>query len=181
MKNLFKTFALTLLAAATFSSCEQDPCKDVVCGDQGQCVEGTCVCNANYEQDAAGLCNTLQRTKFLTVAANGDITSATYSVQDQCSLSGTPTYSCIVTAHPTDMSALNIADFWDDAFVASVVATVSGSTLTIARQEPDSDGYFVEGSGSISNGTITFSYTITDERDPAAIRTDACTNSTWVK
>lgn len=180
MKNLFKTFALTLLASATFSSCDTDPCKDVVCGDFGACVEGTCVCNTNYEADAAGLCNTLQRTKFLTVAANGDITSATYSVADVCTNSNPANYTTTVSAHPTDMSQVNITNFWG-TFTNAVVATVSGNTITIARQQPDNDGFYVAGTGTISGTVITFSYTITDETDPNTIVTDACNNVTWTK
>jgi hypothetical protein len=170
MKNLFKTFALTLLAAATFSSCEQDPCKDVVCGDQGQCVEGTCVCNAGYEQDAAGLCNVEQRAKFL----------GQFNVADDCSNSGQASYNATVTSGGAgDITTVNITNFYN-LFPSAIPATVSGNTITIARQSPLS-GIFVEGTGTISGTTITFTYTITDESDPNAISTDTCTDVIWTK
>jgi hypothetical protein len=170
MKNLFKTFALTLLASATFSSCETDPCKDVVCGDFGQCVEGTCVCNTGYEADAAGLCNTLQRAKFL----------GSFAVSDSCSNSGTASYTCPITANTGDISTVNITNFWG-TFTNAVTATVSGNTITIARQQPDNDNFYVVGTGTISGTVITFSYTITNETDPNAIVTDNCNNVTWTK
>jgi len=170
MKNLFKSFALAMLAAATFSSCEQDPCKDVVCGDQGQCVEGSCVCNAGYEQDAAGLCNTEQRAKFL----------GSYVVDDNCSSSGVTTYNTTIVTSTAGVTEVRLTNFWGE-FTNAVVATVSGSTITIARQEPSGDGFFVEGSGTISGNTITWTYTITDERDAANIVTDNCVDATWTK
>ncbi len=171
MKNLFKTFALTLLAAATFSSCEKDPCKDVVCGDQGQCVEGTCVCNAGYEKDAANLCNVEQRAKFL----------GSFTVADVCSASGSSSYITTITSGgAADVTSVRITNFWG-TFTTAVNATVSGSTITIARQEPDGDDYFVEGTGTISGTTITFTYTITNEADPNAITTDTCTDVIWTK
>lgn len=170
MKNLFKTFALTLLASATFSSCEQDPCKDVECGTEGQCFEGSCVCNTGYEQDSTGLCNTLQRAKFL----------GSFAVIDSCSNTGTASYNCSITANSTDVVSVNITNFWG-TFTNAVVATVSGNTITIARQKPDVQDFYVVGTGTISGTVITFSYTITDETDPNAIITDNCNNVTWTK
>lgn len=179
MKNLFKSLALTLLAAATFTSCEQDPCKDVVCGDQGQCVEGTCVCNAGYEKDANNLCNTEQRTKFLKQNANGTVSAQTYVVSDVCSNSGTSDYNTTISAGTASITEVRVTNFYG-LFTNAVVATVDGNTITIARQQPDNDSIYVVGSGTISGTTITFSYSISDETDSANIVTDSCT-ATWVK
>lgn len=170
MKNLFKSLALTLLAAATFTSCEQDPCKDVVCGDQGQCVEGTCVCNAGYEKGATtNLCDTEQRAKFL----------GTFAVSDVCSNSGNSDYNVTISAGTAGITEVRVTNFYG-LFTSAVVATVDGNTITIARQQPDNDNIFVEGTGTISGTTITFSYAISDETDSANIVTDSCTAS-WVK
>jgi hypothetical protein len=46
---------LGLLLSTT--ACDTDPCKDVVCGDHGQCSEGACTCEKGYKPDEGGLCN----------------------------------------------------------------------------------------------------------------------------
>ena len=166
MKNLFK--ALSFAALVAFSaSCTKDLCKDVDPGAQGTCLEGVVTCNSGYEKDSVGACNTEIRAKFL----------GTWTASDNCGSSGTATY--VVTSTSTSLLEVKLANFWD-TFTNQVTATVSGNTITIARQEPDADDFFVQGTGTISGNTITWSYTITDETDPANIGTDAC-SSTWVK
>ncbi len=170
MKNLFKSFALAMLASATFSSCEQDPCKDVVCGDQGQCVEGTCVCNAGYEQDAAGLCNTEQRAKFFSSYAGSDMFNG-----------NTYTYTPSIATSSVSITNVLVSNFRPDFFNNSVLtATVSGSTITVAAQEPDGDGYSIEGSGTLSGNTITWDYSITGADNTGTVVTNVHTG-TWTK
>ena len=64
MKNLIKFFSFAALVAIFATSCNPDPCKDVVCGTHGDCVEGTCDCRDGYEKDSSDLCNTEIRAKF---------------------------------------------------------------------------------------------------------------------
>lgn len=168
MKNLFK--ALSFAALVAFSaSCTKDLCKDVDAGAHGTCLEGVVTCDTGYEPDSAGACNTEIRTKFL----------GSFTVSDVCTSSGTASYVVPVTSSTGSMLEVKLTNFWG-TFTNQVTATVSGTTITIARQEPDADGYFVQGTGTISGSTITWSYTITDETDPANIISDAC-SSTWVK
>ncbi|MEZ4894856.1 MAG: hypothetical protein R2778_17810 [Saprospiraceae bacterium] len=79
---------------------------------------------------------------------------------------------------------MNITNVWN-AFLNSVNATIDCETITIARQEPDSDGYFVEGSGFYekTNGveTITISYTVTKEAGGSVISTDNCSQTVYTK
>lgn len=63
MKNLF--YLALLFSAFIVISCDQDPCKDVVCGDEGTCLEGVCDCNTGWEKDSAGLCNVAWADKFV--------------------------------------------------------------------------------------------------------------------
>jgi hypothetical protein len=63
MKNLF--YLALLLSAFIVISCDQDPCKDVVCGNEGTCLEGICDCNFGWEKDSADLCNTPWSIKFV--------------------------------------------------------------------------------------------------------------------
>ncbi|MEZ4983237.1 MAG: hypothetical protein R2769_16945 [Saprospiraceae bacterium] len=149
-----------------FGGCIEDPCFDKVCGSNSTCVDGDCICDAGYEKNAQDSC-VLERAKFV----------GTYTVSDDCSSSGTATYIVTAIAGASD-NMVAISNFWN-VFNNPVVATVDGDALTIANQDPDSDGFTVEGSGTYSNGTITMSYTITDTTvTPNDV--DNC-NSTWVK
>ena len=109
--------------------------------------------------------------------------TGTYSVVEDCSASTPQAYSVSILAGATETD-VKITSFWK-LFGAAVNATIDCETITIARQEPDADKYFVEGSGFIekNNGvtTITISYTVTDETDPAAIKSDVCTQTVYTK
>jgi hypothetical protein len=172
MKNLIKILSFAAILGFFATSCNTDPCKDVVCGDFGTCNEGTCACETGYEQNLDGLCNTEIRAKF----------KGTWNVLDACNTSGSGSFICSVTdANTTNNLQLKITNVWDQ-FTNQVNATVDGNTITFSRQAPDNDGYFVSGSGTINaaGNTITMSYTVTDETDPNNITTDICT-STWTK
>lgn len=165
-RNIFWLFAI-LMSAATFStltSCEDDPCKDVVCDANSDCFDGDCICRVGYEKNAQDSC-VLERAKFI----------GSYQVSDDCSQSGTATYTVSAVAGGSD-DMVSISNFWN-VFANPVIASVSGSTITIANQDPDNDGFTVEGSGTYSNGVITMTYTITDTSNND---TDNC-NSTWTK
>jgi len=172
MKNFIKSIAFTLAAGAFFASCEQDPCKDVACGTNGTCVEGTCNCEAGYEKDAANLCNTMQRTKFIH----------TWSVADNCSRSGMSNYA-VVASSGSSISQVSFTNFWG-LWTTAVVGTVgtNGMDITIARQQDGTSPYYVEGSGTINTAgtSISMMYVISDETDPTNILRDSCT-ATWTR
>lgn len=147
-----------------FNACTSDPCKDVNCGVNGNCVDGTCVCVAGYE---GANCETEMRTKF----------EGTWTTSDACSQSGNSSYLVTITAG-TGITEVKITNFWD-VFTNAVVATVDGTTISIASQQPDNDDFFVTGQGTISGNTITWNYTIDDQGIPSS-GTDVC-SSTWTK
>lgn len=169
MKNLIKFFSFAALVVFA-TACTPDPCKDVVCGDHGTCEEGLCICETGYEQNTDGLCNTEVRAKFL----------GTWTVSEDCTQSAPSSYTTSVTISSGAILEVKITNMWG-AFANQVTATVSGSTITIARQAPDSDSYYIEGSGTISGSTITMNYTVTDETDTSNIITDVCSSSSWVR
>ena len=109
--------------------------------------------------------------------------TGSYSVDEDCSASQPAAYTVGVTAGATETD-VKISNVWD-LFVAAVNATIDCETINIARQEPDGDKFFVEGSGFIekNNGvtTITLSYTVTDETDPSNIKSDVCTQTIYTK
>ncbi len=88
-----------------------------------------------------------------------------YFVDEDCSTSAPVTYEVNIVAGATETD-LKLSNVWD-AFGASVNATIDCEVITIARQEPDGDKYFVEGSGTIDKTdgvtTITLNYTVTNE------------------
>ena len=88
-----------------------------------------------------------------------------YGVDEDCSINGNTAYISVMTTGSTETD-VKIINFWD-LFLASVDATIDCETITIPRQEPDGDGYFVEGSGFIEKNsgitTVTLSFTVTKE------------------
>lgn len=155
--------ALTVLAFSTvlmLSSCA-DECKDVVCQNAGVCTDGICDCPNGYE---GTLCESEVRAKF----------KGTWTVQDNCSQSGTSGYT-VGVVNGTTINEVNITNFWE-AFSAPVKATVTGNTISVALQEPDNDDWTVSGQGTITGNTINWNYTITN---PSGVA-DVCTG-VWTK
>ncbi|MBI1289285.1 MAG: hypothetical protein GC178_17090 [Flavobacteriales bacterium] len=150
--RLFQILGVAAIASLGLASCEVDNCKDVTCDNGGTCVDGTCVCEAGYEGTS---CDTEERAKFL----------ASYSVSESCT-SGNYTYSVTVTTSSTDVTKIIIGNFGD--YGVDVVATVSGSSLTIANQTVG--GGTFSGSGQLSGNILTVTYTVTAGTD-----TDSCT------
>jgi hypothetical protein len=179
MKNLFsiKNFATAVLALGfvfSFTSCEEDLCKDVTCGTNGTLTDNgttcTCACATGYEGSD---CETLVRSKFL----------GSWGAVEDCSQSAATTYSVTITSSPSGTDRILLSNFWG-AFTSAVIATVDGDRLTIASQEPDGDGYFVNGTGTIVTtagvSTITLTYNVED-RNQTPVVTDVCTGTTYVK
>jgi hypothetical protein len=164
MKQI-KNLLFVAITAFTFTatSCTEDKCKEVVCANGGSCDEktGACVCASGFEGTD---CKTLSRAKFLN--ANG------YQVVEDGTLSASATYAVGVTASGVDSTSLLISNVYD-AFANTVKATVTGpSTFAIARQEPDADKYFVEGTGTLSGNIITLKYKVTFEPVGGSILND---------
>lgn len=135
----------------------KDPCKDVECLNGGTCVEGDCECATGYEGTD---CADEMRAKFIS----------TYSVSDGCSTSGAATYDITVEKSSSAVNKVLIGNAWN-TFVAKVVATVDGTTISIAAQQPDNDGFEISGSGTINGTKLTLNYTVTEKSTSA---TDVC-------
>jgi len=170
MKSFIKALSFAAVFGLFATSCDTDPCKDVPTGDHGTCVEGVVICDTGYEKDAQGLCNTENRAKF----------QGSWTVSDNCSQSGTASYTVSVTASTTDILEVKITNFWG-TFVNQGTATIDGSTINIARQEPDADQWFISGSGTINAAanSIAWNYNISNETG-ASPEVDVCT-ATWTK
>lgn len=100
----------------------------------------------------------------------------TYTVNENGSASGASTFTITITSGSSGTQIL-IDNFYG-VFNNNVTGTMTNNTaFTITRQEPDTDGFFVVGSGSYSNGTLTMTYTVTDERDINNIISDIVTST----
>jgi len=144
--------AVGAFTMVTYTACNKDECKDVVCNNGGTCANGSCNCATGYEGTN---CETETRAKFVKTwtASDKDITND----------DALPTYTSSIV-NGTTVTEVKISSFSDDYFTADVRATVSGNTITIPSQQPDNDLYYVEGSGTYnsSDKKITWTYTITD-------------------
>lgn len=173
--NIFVKLAAIAALALALVACETDPCGDSAerCLNGATCdgIDGACICATGYEGDS---CSVVSRLKFLNNAA-----TATYAAVETGSSSGSSTYALTIGPSSASIEKVLIGNAWG-SFVNTVVATVSGSTITIARQQPDNDNYYIEGTGTISGSVITVSYKVTDETVPSAILTDNVTG-TWTK
>lgn len=136
MSKLFKSFmTVAAFAALTIvSSC-------------------TKTCDEGFEGDK---CDTEIRAKFI-----GD-----YDVSETKNGGSAYTYSTEITSSAGGALQVNITKIATGGastslFNTSVKATVDGNAINITDQEPDSDGYSIQGNGSISNGVISLTYTVT--------------------
>ncbi len=158
MKNLRKITLALFIGAASFStlftSCNNDPCKDIQCDNGGVCTEGSCDCPAGYE---GANCETLSKTKFINAAG--------WNVTEDGTSSAADNYDVNITSNSSVTNGVYISNVWN-TFTNTVNATVVGNTITIARQAPIT-GVYVEGSGTIDTtlnpDRITMKYKVTDE------------------
>lgn len=142
--------ALGAFTTVTYTACNPDECKDVVCNNGGSCVDGNCACTTGYEGTK---CETEVRKKFIK----------TWTATDKEGADNLPTYQSAIVAGAT-ITEVKINNIADDFFVNDVVATISGNKITIASQIPDNDGYKVAGEGTLNttDGKITWTYSLTD-------------------
>jgi len=150
MKNLIKIFSFAAILGFFATSCNTDPCKDVVCGDFGTCNEGTCTCEAGYEQNLDGLCNTEMRAKF--------IGTYNFSGTSVCGVSGS---NAITGSMTVSNSSAGVSKVLINLYGSIITATVNGSALTIDSQVIG--GFTYTGSGTYSNNTLSL---IINEDDP---------------
>lgn len=119
--------------------------------------------------DAAG--NPASESRTVVVYNESEDLEGTYDASEGCSSSGSNTYTVEISASSTVNNKILISNAWD-YFTNTVAATVSGTTITIAAQTPDSNEFQIEGTGTVSGTTITIDYVVTDL---STSDTDACT------
>lgn len=165
----------------SLASC--DPCKDVTCDNDGECVDGDCDCAENYYGDACETfcmngtyadgtctcdegyegdgCDTESRTKFI----------ASYNSSDNCT-SGTYTYEQNITAGSNEVNEILVSNF--GGFSSTITAIVDGDMFSVTDQV-DASGRKFTATGTIasSGNSITVTYTVTFSDGS----TDECTTT----
>lgn len=118
----------------------------------------------------------------LTTSCNKDCETkqsnftGTYLASESCSISGTGSYSVQVSEGAADNEILftNFNDFYNN----TVKATIDCDNVTISSQDPDSDNYIVEGSGTRTKDgdrvTLSINFSITGENNQGQVVTNTC-------
>ncbi|MBP7184743.1 MAG: hypothetical protein KBA06_04485 [Saprospiraceae bacterium] len=161
-------FAFISTLSLTFESCQTDPCKNVTCGDHGQCFEGTCTCDVGYEKDSQGKCTVLSQTKFL----------GTYAVSELCG-GQTFNYTTTVTASTTDVTKIlikNLGNYDCSTGEYFVIADISGSSVTVPSQVVCSTTFSGSGTYDASSNKLVISYSATYNPGTGTV-TDNCTST----
>jgi hypothetical protein len=160
MKNMKFGFigAFAIATAIFFAGCT-DPCKDVVCNN-GECVEGDCVCNAGYE----GVdCSTAFNAKF----------SGTYNLSEVCDFTGSDSYTVTLTPSSSEPARANITGLYREQFSVPMSIETDGVSFSIAATDIGPGSVQTTGSStSNASGTsINIAYRFTTDD---GLTTDNC-------
>jgi hypothetical protein len=154
IKNIVFSALLTIGAfvAVTFNSCKSDdspvdPCAAVVCQNGGACSNGSCSCPVGYE---GTLCETPSVTKFIRTWR---------TATEACTVSGSNAqYDITITSSSTSAATLLISNVYGSGRTVTATLT-NANAFTIASQPFGSSGT-ISGTGSIANGQLTISYSV---------------------
>lgn len=135
--------ALGAFGTVTYTACNKDECKDVVCQNGGTCVSGNCSCTVGYEGTN---CETQVRTKYYH----------TYRGTGSDNMGGTYTNSGLRFYKVGDDAktfGLEVIDNNNAIIVALTVTLQSNTTYNIVQK---TDGkYTYTGTGTINENTAT--------------------------
>jgi hypothetical protein len=156
---------ISILGLLTFS-CE-DACKDIDCGLKGICqFDGSCMCNAGYEIDAKGKCETEGRAKFIGVwrgTDNGSIAKPTYDLTIAASSIN------VETVRLTNFANSNCPQDSQTVATAKVVKGLDGKHISLNTVASDCPGITsVDAAMTLSLSadakvlTVNYKFTVTD-------------------
>lgn len=151
IRNVFAIAGFAFLLMISFTGCDTDPCKDVICENDGTCVDGDCVCQAGYEGTD---CSTESRTKFL----------GSYDVDETCD--GNPdNFQCDISKSTTDVIRVIFSNFFnlESLQVSSdVYGEVNGTDITIPTQDVSTITFAGSGSINEATGVVSMTYTASE-------------------
>ncbi|MEZ5017231.1 MAG: calcium-binding EGF-like domain-containing protein [Flavipsychrobacter sp.] len=150
IRNIALSALLTIGAftAITYTSCNKDACKDVVCQNGGICLNGSCSCATGYEGTN---CETKANAKYV----------GTYSVTETCGGTTSNPYIVTITAGtgPSDVLVSNLGNYGCTTGGTILFnGLAAGTTLTINDSKCNTQ---MNATGNYANGVITISYTAT--------------------
>lgn len=133
-------FFLTSIAIV-FNACNPDPCKDMVCKNNGVCREGTCKCSLGFE---GPFCATRMYEKFI----------GTYDGYYRCNGLTPVLRTLVITpeAQPNRVAIYHLFENTDDVMLATI--GVDG-TEKIVLDAQTVGNYVYSGNGYISGLDIT--------------------------
>lgn len=161
MKARLKSIILSALGVVaifttiTVSSCNNDPCKAIVCAYGGICTEGDCICPSGYEGTH---CEVVTRDKYKgvwTVFENGTVTN--------------PAQYELTFVNGEGATEMTISNFYNRFPLNQVNIRVKGDSLFIPQQIVNN--YTIEGWGYLDwerenfypeHGEITVHYKVTN-------------------
>ncbi|MCH2043842.1 MAG: hypothetical protein MK212_06835 [Saprospiraceae bacterium] len=150
-QNNLLILLLSCVLGLSFSSCKQDLCEDIVCGE-GNCDEGICICNDGYQLGTDNTCSVAWSTKF----GGSNLSGTDLSSGD--SGDKTVNYSMIIEPiSPTRVVTRNLGGFNNQNFLELDI--VSSNSLSF--NTTDSKGRTFVGSGTLSEGILNLNYTVT--------------------
>lgn len=153
IKNIALSVLLTVGAfgAVTYTACNKDECKDVVCQNGGTCSGGNCTCPTGYEGNS---CEILSREKVLGVYLGSEI----------CTV-GTDNYSVTIATNSNNIM-VTLTNIYNQGFSATGTMT-STNSFTFSGA---SGSTTYSGTGTVNGNQLTLSYSISS---PAA--SNSCT------
>ncbi len=139
-------FAFLLLASGiVFNACTKDPCKDIICRNNGNCRDGACKCTPGFE---GPFCQVRAYEKFIgtwdgTLRCNGLL----------------PEVVNMVIAPEPEANRISFYDIFDQNHV--IKATVNLTDISIEEQIIDNRKYF--GNGFLDGKYITVYFQYQEE------------------
>jgi hypothetical protein len=133
-----------------WSGCNtNDPCFTVSCLNFGLCADGTCVCVGGYEGEN---CESLIRDRLLGI----------HEGQEACTDVAPYTYPLFIAEGTGGVQSIVIGNFSNR--VIGVNASIQSGGIVIPQQtiQVQSGSVTVEGTGTISDSTLFFYFTLVD-------------------
>lgn len=133
IKVIFATAVIFLLSstAIVFNACNQDPCKDIICKNNGVCRDGVCKCALGFE---GPFCATKMYEKFI----------GTFDGYYRCN-GLVPKLRTLVVApepQPNRVAIYHIFENTDDVMYATInVEKITLDTQTVGNYVYSGNGY----------------------------------------
>lgn len=166
IKQIALSAALTFgaLSAVMYTSCNNDPCKDVVCQNGGTCADGNCTCPTGV---GGTNCETIYRTTYTnTYKGNGS---------DNATPANTYTdWKAVLTTVGTDLTKMELVlkDNVGNAIVTLPITftTFSATSSTFTVTSTVANGFTYTGTGTI-NATTLSNLTLNEKENATSLIT----------